>query len=60
MAAQVIVKHGLRWRIGNREQVRVWGDKWLPTPSTYKVTSPRMFLQAQTPVSELIDKENAS
>ena len=40
--------------------VRVWGDKWLPTPSTYKVTSPIMFSQAQTKVSELIDKENAS
>ena len=56
----LIVKHGLRWRIGNGEHVQVWGDKWLPTPSTYKVTSPRMFMQAQTMVSELIDKENAS
>ena len=59
MAAHAIMKHGLRWRIGNGEHVQVWGDK-LPTPSTYKVTSPRMFLQAQTKVSELIDEENAS
>ena len=28
--------------------------------STYKVTSPRMFMHDQTMVSELIDKENAS
>ena len=27
MATQAIVKHGLQWRIENREQVRVWGDK---------------------------------
>ena len=54
------MKHGLRWRIGNGEHVWVWGDKWLPTPSTYKVTSPRMFMQAHTMVSGLIDKENAS
>lgn len=60
MATQAIVKHGRRWRIGNGEHVRVWGDKWLPTPSTYKVTALRIFLQAQTKVSELIDKENAS
>ena len=40
MAAQDIVKHDLRWRIGNGEKVKVWGDKWLPTPSTYQVTSP--------------------
>ena len=32
----------------------------MPTPSTYKVTSPRMFMHDQTMVSELIDKENAS
>ena len=60
MAAQTIVKQGLWWRIGNGEHVQVWGDKWLPTPSTYKVTSPRMFMHDQTMVSELIDKENAS
>ena len=35
MVAQAIVNHGLQWRIGNGEKVRVWGDKWLPTPSTY-------------------------
>lgn len=54
------MKHGLWWKIKNGEQVRIWGDIWLPTPSTYKVTSPRMFLQAQKPVSDLIDKESAS
>ena len=32
----------------------------MPTPSTYKVTSPRMFMHDQTMMSELIDKENAS
>ena len=35
MAAQAIVNHGLQWRIGNGEKVRVQGDKWLPTLSTY-------------------------
>lgn len=60
MAAQDIVKYGLRWRIGNDERVRVWGDKWLQTPSTYQVTSPRMFLQVETLVCDLIiDRENA-
>ena len=59
MAAQNVVKHGLRWRIGNGEKVKVWGDKWLPTPSTYQVTSPRMFLQVETLVGDLIDKEKA-
>lgn len=60
MSAQALVNNGLRWRIGNDEQVRVWGNKLLPTPFTYKGTSPGMFLQAQTQVSDLINKENAS
>ena len=59
MAAQKIVKHGLRWRIGNGERVRVWGDKWLPTPSIYQVTSPRLFLHAETMVCDLIDRDHA-
>ena len=31
-----------------------WGDKWLPSPSTFKVVSPRLFMHADTRVSELI------
>ena len=30
MAAQNLVKEGIRWRIGNGANVRVWMDKWLP------------------------------
>ena len=30
MAAQNLVKKGIRWRIGNGANVRVWMDKWLP------------------------------
>ena len=59
MVAQAIVNHGLHWRIGNGEKVRVWGDKWLPTPSMYRVTSPRMFLQAEMLVCDLIYWEKA-
>lgn len=53
------MKFGLKWRIGNGDSVRVWGDKWLPTPLTYKVSSPRLFLIPDTWVGELINKEEA-
>lgn len=34
---------GLRWRVGNGRDIRI-RNKWLPTPSTYKVVSPvRIF-----------------
>ena len=54
-----MVKYGLRWRIGNGESVKVWGDKWLPNPTTVKVVSPRGFMHHDTKVGELINKEEA-
>jgi len=47
------------WRIGNGEQVHVWGDKWLPSPTTYQVISPKFFLSADTRVCKLINREDA-
>ena len=57
MAAQHLVKKGIRWNAGNGDSIRVWGDKWLPSLSTFRITSPRQFLQAKTRVSELISHE---
>ena len=59
MPTQNLVEEGLRWRVGNGASIHVWEDRWLPVPSTYKVTSPRMFLQADTRVQELINKDTA-
>ena len=57
MAAQHVVKQCIRWNVGNGEHIRVWGDKWLPSPSTFKVVSPRLFMHADTRVSKLISHE---
>lgn len=43
----------------NGASIRVWGDKWLPSSSTYKVVSPRQFLHAYTRVNELISQDFA-
>lgn len=29
------------WQIGDGRRTRVWGDRWLPYPSTFQVSSPR-------------------
>ena len=55
MAAQAIVQQGLRWSVGNGESIQVWGDRWLPSTSTHKVVSPKLFLHEDTRVSEFID-----
>ena len=39
MAAQSIVSNGVHWQVGNGRSIRIWQDRWLPTPSTYKVIS---------------------
>ena len=48
-----LVKEGLVWRIGNGESIHIWGDKWLPTPSTYSVQSPPTILDKGAKVRDL-------
>ena len=53
-----IIQQGSRWLIGNGEKVRMWEDRWLPRPYSFRpVTSGR----AEDPnrrVTDLIDKDN--
>ena len=51
-----LVKEGLIWRIGNGTSVKIWGDKWLPMPSTYTVQSQPITLTREVKVSALIDE----
>lgn len=37
MAAQNIVHRGMGWQVRNGNKIRVWHDKWIPRPCTYKV-----------------------
>ena len=60
MAAQSIVCNGVRWQVGNGRSIQIWQDRWLPTPSTYKVISPPSLLGAEAWVSELINPEMCS
>lgn len=39
MVAQGVVKRGMRWQIGSGEDVRVWCDKWIPKPTTYRIVT---------------------
>ena len=43
------------WGVGNGRDVKVWGDRWLPSSSSHEVISPRLFLHEDTRVGELID-----
>lgn len=50
-----IIRAGTRWRVGNGKLIHIWEDKWLPTPSTYKVISPPSVLPQFPMVSSLIN-----
>ena len=57
MAAQDVVKKGIRWQVGNGCGIQIWRDKWLPTPSTHKVVCPPFDLPLEATIDVLIDAE---
>jgi hypothetical protein len=52
-----LIRKGLVWRVGNGAKIRIWEDKWLPTPTAYKVQSPLAILAPSAKVCELIERE---
>jgi hypothetical protein len=40
--------------------VRIWGDKWIPKPSTYSIQSSCTILPKQAMVAELIEENSAN
>ena len=50
-----VLRIGTRWRVGNRRLIHIWDEKWLPSPSTYKVISPSCPFEDYSMVSPLID-----
>ncbi|KAL0406582.1 UNVERIFIED_CONTAM: putative mitochondrial protein [Sesamum latifolium] len=54
----LLAKQGLRWRVGDGQNIRVWKDPWLPRPSTFlPVTSQSQFLP-DLRVRDLLDQSN--
>lgn len=40
MVAKSVVEDGIRWLVGNGDKVKIWNDKWIPNPETYKIMTP--------------------
>jgi hypothetical protein len=56
ISAKGLIKQETIWRVGNGEDIRVWGDCWLPKPSTFSVQSPRTRLEHDAKVCDLMDE----
>lgn len=60
MESKSIIDRGLRWIIRNGKSVNVWRDRWLPTPNSFKVVSPRSQGLMVERVEHLLDRERGS
>jgi hypothetical protein len=58
--AKDLLSQDLIWRIGDGKSVKIWGDRWLPTPTTFAIQSSPRILNASSYVAELIDEEQGS
>lgn len=47
--------HALKRIFEDGKKIRIWKDKWLPTPTIHKPLLPKNNLQEETKVCELID-----
>jgi hypothetical protein len=56
-AAKELVHNEAIWRVGDGKDIRVWGDKWLPTHSSFLVQSPRINQTGDWKVCSLIDQD---
>jgi ribonuclease HI len=54
--AREALERGLAWRVGNRESIRVWSDKWLLGSPHFKVQSPVLESDPNMRVCDLIDE----
>ena len=54
-ASQVVVRGGMRWRVGNGRKINLWHDLWLPDPSIFFVTSSPVLGTEHFCVADLVD-----
>jgi hypothetical protein len=55
--AKKLLQARLLWRIGNGQTIRIWGDRWLPTPSSHMVQSPVRVLSQDARIKDIIDED---
>jgi hypothetical protein len=53
--SQVIVKGGLRWRIGDGKNIRVWQDAWLRDEDNFFITTPMIAGKENMRVCDLME-----
>ena len=44
--------------VGDGSLIKIWTDRWIPHPFTFKVISPNLFFDEDLQVNTLIDRHN--
>lgn len=57
LAARDLVHSGVILRVGDGKEIRVWGDKWIPIPSSFSVQTPKFDMSEEMKVCCLIDQD---
>jgi hypothetical protein len=57
LAAKELIYSGVLWRVGDGRDVNIWGDPWIPMPTSFSVQSPRIESMGGMKVSSLIDQD---
>ena len=52
------MQSGYRLQVGDGKSIRVWTDRWLPRPSTFRVLTPLTLLPVNTIVDSLMEQES--
>ena len=50
-----VIRQGAKWRVGNGEDVKIWGDNWLPSVTSTRVHGPLISKFQEATVSSLIN-----
>ncbi|XP_074271202.1 putative mitochondrial protein AtMg00310 [Silene latifolia] len=56
--AKSLLMDGLRWRVGDGRNIKVWEDAWVPGSEGTRFLAPNIEANPEMLVEELIDREN--
>lgn len=57
MSMSELLKNDVVWRVRDGRDIRVWGNKWIPTLISFSIQSPYRILETRARVLELIDQD---